>query len=102
MQEFAKSFYRSKAWQHCRDGYAKAAGGLCEECLRRGIYQPGEIVHHRQPITPENIDDPTVTLSWDNLELVCRDCHAELHRGCYGRQKRRRRYRLDALGRVTI
>lgn len=96
MQEFAKSFYRSKAWQRCRDGYAKSVGGLCEECLRRGIYQAGEIVHHREPITPDNIGDPAVTLSWDNLELVCRDCHADLHR------HREWRYRVDELGRVTV
>lgn len=94
MQEYAKWFYRSKAWQQCRDGYAKSVGGLCEECLKRGIYQPGEIVHHRTPITPDNIRDPAITLSWSNLELVCRDCHGDLHR------QRERRYRLDELGRV--
>lgn len=96
MQDFAKGFYRSKAWQRCRAAYAKSVGGLCEECQRRGLYQPGEIVHHRKPLTPENIHDPAVTLSWDNLELVCRDCHADLHRS-----GRRRRYKLDDLGRVT-
>lgn len=96
VQDFAKGFYRSKAWQHCRDGYARSVGGLCERCRSKGLYRAGEIVHHVRPITADNITDPTVTLSWDNLELVCRDCHGELHR------RKVRRYRVvDELGHVT-
>lgn len=95
MKEYAKSFYKSKAWQQCRDAYAKAAGGLCERCMAKGLYKPGEIVHHKVSITPDNIGDPSVTLCWDNLELVCRDCHADIHRG------RERRYTIDELGRVS-
>ena len=55
MREFAKEFYKSKAWQRCRNGYAASMGGLCEDCLARGLYQPGEIVHHMIELTPENI-----------------------------------------------
>lgn len=76
-KEYAKSFYKSKAWQRCRDEYAKSVNWLCEDCLEQGIYKPGEIVHHMIEITPENINDPMVTLNWDNLRLVCRECHAE-------------------------
>ena len=73
MKEFAKSFYKSKAWQHTRSEYAASVGGLCEACLRKGLYKAGEIVHHKKELTPDNITDPTVALSWDNLELLCRD-----------------------------
>lgn len=79
MKEYAKSFYKSQAWKNCRAAYFRKAGGLCEKCLSRGLYVPGEIVHHKTPITPDNINDPMVTLSFDNLELVCRSCHAEEH-----------------------
>ncbi len=96
MREFAKEFYRSKTWQRCRDDYGRSKSWLCERCLDKGLYKPGEIVHHKQHLTPDNIGDPSVTLSWDNLQLVCRDCHAELHRN------RERRFRVDALGRVTV
>lgn len=92
-QEFAKVFYRSKAWQRCRSEYAKSVGHLCERCLTKGIYKPGEIVHHKIEITPDTINNPAVTLSWDNLELVCRDCHAKLHGSV-------KRYRVDEMGRV--
>ena len=97
-RDFAKGFYKSKAWKECRAAYAKAARGLCERCLSKGIYRAGEIVHHVEHISPDNIQDPKVLLDWNNLQLVCRECHAELHpKGREGR-----RYQLDELGRVII
>ena len=93
-KEFAKKFYKSKAWQRTREAYAASVGRLCEDCLDAGIYNIGEIVHHRVEITPDNIDNPDITLNWDNLRLVCRDCHAKAH----GSTKR---FKVDAFGRVT-
>lgn len=95
MKEFAKRFYKSKAWKDTRKAYAASVGGLCEDCLARGLYKAGEIVHHRQVLTPENISDPSVTLAWDNLKLVCRDCHAKEH----GNTKR---YKVDEFGKVIV
>lgn len=96
MQPYAESFYKSKEWKKCRAAYAKSRGNLCELCLKRGFIVPGVIVHHKVHITPDNIGDPTVTLNWDNLQLVCRDCHAEIH------AEKQRRYKLDELGRVIF
>ncbi len=76
MQEFARKFYQSKAWRQTRDYIFKRDMGLCVRCG-----EPGEIVHHKTYLTPQNIDDPSVTLSEDNLELVCRVCHAIEHEG---------------------
>ena len=92
MKEWAKAFYKSAAWKHCREDYAASVGGLCERCLQRGVYNPGEIVHHKVWLTRSNISDPNVSLNWDNLELVCRNCHAEIH------EARRRRYKVDDCG----
>lgn len=80
MQEYAKRFYKSRAWQECRDGYARSKGGLCELCLSRGLYRAGKVVHHIRHLTPDNIGDPAVSLAWNNLMLLCQDCHAEVHR----------------------
>lgn len=96
MREFAESFYKGRGWRNCRDGYARSVGGLCERCLKRGLYVPGEIVHHKIDLTPENISDPAIALSWDNLELLCRDCHADAHRGY------ERRFTVDDMGRVAV
>ena len=95
MKDYAKAFYKSAAWKNCRATYAAYRHGLCEICLARGIYKPGEIVHHKVHLTPENINDPTVTLSWDHLQLVCRDCHAELHG-----DRKPTRWMVDEAGRV--
>ena len=89
-----KVLYNSKAWQRCRIAYAKSKGGLCERCLAKGIYKPGEIVHHKIHLTEENYSDPSVALNFDNLQLLCRDCHAQMHNS--------KRYRVDELGRVIF
>mgnify|MGYP005773827199 CR=1 FL=1 len=94
MKDFAKRFYKSKAWQKARDAYASSVGWLCEDCLSLGIYKPGEIVHHKIELTPDNINNPMISLSWDNLKLVCRECHAKEH----GNTKR---YKVDTFGRVN-
>lgn len=67
---------------------------MCERCLKCGRYQAGEIVHHKIHLTPANITNPEVTMSFANLELLCRECHADAHRGY------ERRYHCDELGRV--
>lgn len=95
MKDFAAGFYKSQAWKRTRAAYTKVQGGLCEECLANGIITPGEIVHHRKPLTPLNINDPTITLDWSNLQLVCRECHAKAH-GAH-----EHRYKVDEWGRVT-
>lgn len=92
-RDFAAPFYNSRAWKDCRKAYAASVSHLCERCLKRGIYKPGAIVHHKIHLTPETINDPSIALSFDNLELLCRDCHALAH-------KPEKRFRVDELGRV--
>lgn len=72
---------------------------VCERCLKRGLIVAGSKerpleVHHKVPLTPENINDPNVTLNWENLELLCKDCHEE------ERQRTTRRWKVDESGRV--
>ena len=86
-KEYARKFYSSKAWQDCRNEYAKRRHHLCEDCLRRGIYRPGEIVHHKIELDPVNIEKPEVALNFENLELLCRECHARRHESSGGRWK---------------
>ena len=94
-RDFAKRFYSSKAWQDCRNEYAKHAHHLCENCLAKGIYKPGVIVHHIEELTPMNISNPEISMGFDNLRMVCRDCHAEEHRDYYESKKAetKKRYR---------
>lgn len=92
-KDFAKAFYGSKAWENCRKAYKKSVGGLCERCLKAGVIRSGEMVHHKIHLTEETIQDPAVALNFDNLELLCRDCHAAEH-------ATKKRYVVDANGYV--
>lgn len=94
MQDFAKAFYSSTAWKLTREAYRKSVGGLCESCLSKGQYKAGEIVHHKVHLTPNNINDPSISLNFENLCLLCRDCHGKEH------DKVIRRYKVDELGRI--
>lgn len=96
MQKFAEAFYKSRDWRNTRELYMQRAGGLCERCLAAGMYKPAEIVHHKIHLTKDNINNPKVALAFDNLEALCRDCHAEAH------GEGVKRYKLDELGRVII
>ena len=78
-KDFAKAFYRSKEWRKCREAYIQSVNGLCERCLAKGKLVPGYIVHHKIHLTPENINNPEITLNWDNLEYLCHDCHNKEH-----------------------
>lgn len=93
---FADKFYKSVAWVRTREAYARSVNHLCEDCLAAGKMTPGEIVHHIEPLTPENIKDPGVSLNWKNLRLLCRECHAARHGA------RVHRWRIDPGGRVSI
>ena len=94
MKPFAKEFYQSQAWHNCREAFISAKRGLCERCLEHGIYNAGVIVHHKIHLTPQNITNPDITLNWDNLQLLCRDCHAAVH-------ARQKRYTFDSYGRCS-
>jgi 5-methylcytosine-specific restriction protein A len=75
-KEFAKHFYKTAAWIAFRQSFISERmmldGGLCMDCHDN----PGYIVHHWPvPLSPDNIDDPNVTLSTSNVRWVCKDCH---------------------------
>ena len=96
MDERTKAFYKTKEWQKCRDGYIKSVKGLCERCLANGQIVPGYIVHHKKYVTPENMNDPSITLNWDNLEYLCLTCHNQEH----FKSKKIKRYQIDEFGKV--
>lgn len=95
MKEYAKDFYQSAAWKRARKQVITRACGLCERCKAQGIYKPGYIVHHKDYITPGNINNPSITLDLNNLEYVCEDCHNKEHKA-----KHNTRYGFDANGNI--
>lgn len=86
---FAHDFYCGVEWRKCRAAFLRK-NPLCERC---GM--PAEQVHHIIKLTPENIKDPAIALSFDNLEALCANCHREEH-------KPEVRWRTDAMGHVEL
>jgi hypothetical protein len=74
MKSWAKKFYYSIAWKKCRETYIISVHGLCEKCSK-----PGYIVHHKEVLTPKNINNPDVTLNHGKLEYLCLECHNSIH-----------------------
>lgn len=70
MKEFAYEFYHSKGWKYARDNYIKKKI-WCERCLKEGRYNRAEMVHHKIYLTPDNINNPNITLMEDNFEALC-------------------------------
>lgn len=95
-QEFAEAFYKSTAWKRCRASYLKSVGCLCERCYAKGLIVPAKIVHHKTYITPDNINDPSIVLDFNNLEALCQNCHNEEH------ILTMRRYRVNEFGEVIF
>lgn len=74
MQEWAKDFYLSEAWKKCRASFMASKHYVCERCGGTGA-----VAHHKTWLNPKNIGRPEITLSWDNLECLCYECHAIEH-----------------------
>ena len=100
-QTKATGFYNSTAWRNTRRDYTQSVGGLCERCLAKGLITPADLVHHKIPLTQDNIKDLKVSLGWSNLQALCRQCHAEVHEEMYA-ERTGRRYRIDKSGKVII
>jgi 5-methylcytosine-specific restriction endonuclease McrA len=79
MKPWAERFYNSNSWRQCRHAYIKSKHGLCERCLKRGDINPAKIAHHKIHLTDSNINNPNISLSWNNLEALCQDCHNKEH-----------------------
>jgi len=75
-----KSFYASEAWVNFRLGLISERGTTCQACGKR-IAKAREITaHHKIELAPENVRDTQVSLNPDNVDLVCFDCHNNMHR----------------------
>ena len=76
MKEFAKEFYSSTAWEQCRYRFMLSKYFICNRCGGAA-----KIAHHITYLTPSNINNFEISLSWANLEALCQDCHNKEHHG---------------------
>ena len=78
-KDYATVFYGSKKWKELRKQVAEESFYICSIC-GKPTYSNQGIVHHKIPVTEENIDNPAITLNKNNLMYVCRNCHEALHK----------------------
>ena len=74
-KDFAKKFYNSKQWLRVREAFRIVKFGMCERC---GL-SDSKHIHHKILLTELNINDPDITLGFNNLELLCHECHNKEH-----------------------
>lgn len=92
-------------WQTVRAAYI-LENPFCERCKVRGLLVPAEIVHHRVYINNNNKNDPNELFNADNLESLCRQCHADEHKKDFtgatrSGKKKKRRFEIDEDGRTA-
>lgn len=97
MKPWAEKFYNSDAWHECRAVFLQSKDNLCERCSTPDDPVAAKIAHHKKRLTCENISDPYIALSWDNLEALCQDCHNKEHH----RTERKPRYKFDGDGNLV-
>jgi hypothetical protein len=69
-KDFARSFYKSKAWRNARAYVLRRDLFSCHDCGCRATE-----VHHLTELNPDNINDPAISLNPDNLVSLCSVCH---------------------------
>ena len=74
-----ESFYASPTWRNFRAGIIAERKLICEHCGKL-IAKPRDAhVHHKIPLTEENYKDASIALNPENVMLVHKDCHDQIH-----------------------
>ena len=64
------SFYSSSAWLKLRN-YKRSINPICESCAKLDLIIPFNTIDHIKPIS-----EGGEALSLDNLQTLCKQCHA--------------------------
>lgn len=89
-----EQFYTGRAWRRVSREYAASKKFLCERCLKKGLVVPYEEVHHKKRLSLANINNPEISLNWNNLECLCKKCHEQEHEAdAKQRYKQRENYK---------
>lgn len=79
-----QTFYASSKWRTFRlnlilERSKKHGGVKCEKCGKL-IVNPIDIhAHHKTELTPENVNDYSISINPELIELICHSCHDKEH-----------------------
>lgn len=71
------AFYHSKAWRDL-SYLLRLKSGKCQRCGRIADMKQLH-AHHKVLLTPSNVNDVSISLNPDNIEILCNSCHDEEH-----------------------
>lgn len=75
-----QAFYASEKWRNFRMSLIAERGNECSRCGKI-IANAAEITgHHKVDLTPENVNDYTISLNPDLVNLICSECHNKEHK----------------------
>ena len=74
------SFYHSKQWKAFRRTILAERKPVCWYCNQAFKSDDCIVVHHKEELTPLNVNDYSVSLNPDNVELVHDTCHNKIHK----------------------
>ena len=83
------AFYCSKTWRDLSYLLKIKSGGKCQRCGWSVTTKEDWallIGHHVKELNEDNVDDPTIALNPNYIEIICLDCHNREHRRFGGRQ----------------
>jgi 5-methylcytosine-specific restriction enzyme A len=87
-RESQEGFYNSPAWKKIRD-QRRRENPICQECERKGIIRPMNVVDHIIPID----EDPALALYYDNTQSLCTGCHVRKTNN--DKKKKAKRIRIE-------
>ena len=74
-----ESFYASPVWRNFRAGIIAERKLICEHCGKLIAKQRDAHVHHKIHLTEDNYKDASIALNPENVMLVHKDCHDQIH-----------------------
>ena len=78
-----KKFYSSKDWRNLSYKLKIETQGKCNRCDFQAITKEDYkklIGHHKIELTENNVEDVSISLNPNNIEVVCLDCHNKEHK----------------------
>lgn len=91
-----KTFYKSREWEEFRkliiNQRKKSDGSILDEVTGQPILKAYDlIIHHKEELTEDNVNDYAISLNPDNVQIVSFKTHNELHRR-FGYAKKKKVY----------
>jgi 5-methylcytosine-specific restriction endonuclease McrA len=73
-------FYCSKSWRDLSYSLKVKVNGKCIRCGETLLDFSKLIGHHKIELNEDNVDNPSISLNPELIEIICHDCHNKEHR----------------------